>query len=150
MNHIEDKNLHIFSTTQTIKPKYYFMITTRITIYFYQKLLLIWNQFKFLLVYNNRIRNIHSSFHLQPLFGSAGGTVVVHVSLTTVTRVWFRPRAVIWLKVTLVTCEKSVVQFDSTKHRRFSPGTPVSSCHNTGPMRVGPYWTSRENNLVSW
>ena len=42
------------------------------------------------------------------------------------------------VKVTLVTCEKSVVQFDSTKHRRFSLGTPVSSCCNTGPMRGGP------------
>ena len=48
-----------------------------------------------------------------------GGTVVVHLSLT------------------LVTCEKSDVQFDSTKRRRFSPGTPVSSCSNTGPMRGG-------------
>ena len=38
-------------------------------------------------------------------------------------------------KVTFVTCEKIVVQFDSTKHSRFSPGTPVSSCNNTGPMR---------------
>ena len=39
-------------------------------------------------------------------------------------------------------------QFDSTKHRRFSPGTPVSSSTNTGPMRDGTYWTSRENSLV--
>ena len=39
------------------------------------------------------------------------------------------------IKVTLVTCEKSVVQFDSTEHRRFSPGTPVSSCSNTGPVK---------------
>ena len=52
-------------------------------------------------------------------------------------------------KITLVICDKSVVQFDSTKHRRFSSGTPVSSCSNTGPMRGGPYWTSRENNLGS-
>ena len=43
------------------------------------------------------------------------------------------------IKFTLVTCEKSVVQLDSTKHRRFSPGTPVSFCHNTGTMSVGPY-----------
>ena len=43
------------------------------------------------------------------------------------------------IKVTFVTCEKSVVQFDSIKHRRFSPDTPVSSCSNTGPMRGGPY-----------
>ena len=42
------------------------------------------------------------------------------------------------IKVILVTCEKSVVQFDSTKHRRFSPGTLVSSCSNTRPMRGGP------------
>ena len=53
------------------------------------------------------------------------------------------------IKVALVTCEKSVFQFDSIKHRRFFPGTPVSSCHNTGPMRVGPYWTSRENSADS-
>ena len=71
----------------------------------------------------------------------AGGTVVVHVSLTTVTRVRFRLRA-----VTLVTCEKSVVPFDATKHRRFSPGPPVSSCSNTGPMGSGFYWTFRERS----
>ena len=39
------------------------------------------------------------------------------------------------IKVTLVTCKKSVVQFVSTKHRRFSPSTSVS-CSSTGPMRV--------------
>ena len=53
------------------------------------------------------------------------------------------------IEVTLVTYEKSVVQFVSTKHRRFSPGTPVSSCTNIGPMRGGPYWASRENSLGS-
>ena len=52
------------------------------------------------------------------------------------------------IKVTLVTCEKSVVQFVSTKHRRFSPSVPVSSCSNTGSIRSGPYWTSRKNTLV--
>ena len=41
------------------------------------------------------------------------------------------------IKVNSVTCEKSAVQFDPTKHRRFSPGTPVSSCGNTGPMHEG-------------
>ena len=53
------------------------------------------------------------------------------------------------VKITLVTFEKSVVQFVSTKHRRFSPSTPVSSCSNTGSMRGGPYWTSKENSLCS-
>ena len=53
------------------------------------------------------------------------------------------------VKITLVTCEKSVVQFVSTKHRRFSPGTQVSLSSDTGPMRGGPYWTSRENSLCS-
>ena len=38
------------------------------------------------------------------------------------------------IEVTLVTCEKSVVQFDSTKHRRFSPGTMVFSFTDTGIM----------------
>ena len=42
----------------------------------------------------------------------------------------------------------AVIQFDSTKHRIFSPGTPVSSCTNTEPIRDGPFWTSRENSLV--
>ena len=56
------------------------------------------------------------------------------------TRVQFLLSAVIRLKLCF--------QFDSTKHRRFSPGTPVSSCTNTGPMRDGPYRTSRENSLV--
>ena len=46
--------------------------------------------------------------------------------------------------------EKNVVQFDSTKHRSFSPGTSVSSCSNTGPMRGDPYWTSKENSSGSW
>ena len=50
------------------------------------------------------------------------------------------------IKVTLVTCDKSVIQCDSFKHRRFSPGTPVSSYSNTGPMRGGSYWTCRENS----
>ena len=36
------------------------------------------------------------------------------------------------IKVTLVTCEMSVVQFVSTKHRRFSPGNLVSSCSRGG------------------
>ena len=43
------------------------------------------------------------------------------------------------IKVTLVTCEKSVVEFDSINHRWFSPGTSVSPCSNTGSMRSGPY-----------
>ena len=42
-----------------------------------------------------------------------------------------------------------VVQFDSAKHRRFSLGTPVSSCSNTGPVSDCPYWTSRGNSLAS-
>ena len=45
-------------------------------------------------------------------------------------------------------CEKSVSSLILPKHRRFSTGTPVSSCTNTRPMRDGPYWTSRENSLV--
>jgi hypothetical protein len=39
-------------------------------------------------------------------------------------------------------------QFDSTKHRRFFPGIPVSSCSNTKSTRdnpYSPYWTPREN-----
>ena len=38
-------------------------------------------------------------------------------------------------------------QFDSTKHRRCSPGTLVSSRDNTGSIRDYSYWTSRENSL---
>ena len=72
----------------------------------------------------------------------------MHVSLTAMTRVRFPALCSYLIKVTLITCEKSVVQFDSTKHRRFSLGTPVSSCNNTEPMRGGPYWTSKENSLV--
>ena len=78
-----------------------------------------------------------------------GSTVVVHVFLSTVTKVRFPAQCNYLIKVTFVTCEKSVVQFDSTKHRRFSPGTPVSSCSNIGPMRGGPYWTFREKSLGS-
>ena len=74
--------------------------------------------------------------------------MVVHVSLTTDHGSIPAPCNNL-IKVTLVSCEKTVVQFDSTKHRRFSPGTPVSSCSNTGPMRGDPYWTSRENSSGS-
>ena len=31
------------------------------------------------------------------------------------------------IKITKVTCERSVVKFGSTKHRKFAVGTPVSS-----------------------
>ena len=54
------------------------------------------------------------------------------------------------IKTILVTSEKSVVKFVSTKHRRFSPGTPVSSNSNTEPMRGGPYCTSRQNSADGW
>ena len=62
----------------------------------------------------------------------------VHVSLTTVTRGSIPATCSYLIKVMLITCEKTVGRFDSTKHRRFSPGTPVSSCSNTGPMKGGP------------
>ena len=77
--------------------------------------------------------------------------MVVHVSLTTVTKLHaVIPASCSYLiEVTLVTCEKSVVWFDSTKHRKFSPGTLVSTCSNTGLVRDDPCWTSRENNLGS-
>ena len=52
-------------------------------------------------------------------------------------------------KVTFVTCEKSVVQFDSTKHHMFPLGSLVSSCSNNGSIRGGPYWIPRENSLGS-
>ena len=42
---------------------------------------------------------LENSTSCKPYIGVAGGTVVVHVSLTTVTRVRFRLRAVIWLKL---------------------------------------------------
>ena len=42
------------------------------------------------------------------------------------------------IKVSLVRCEKSVAEFDSTKHRRHSSGIPVSFYSNTGPMKGGP------------
>ena len=67
----------------------------------------------------------------------------VYVALTTVTPCSCP------IKVTIVICEKSVVQFDSTRNRRFSPDAPVSCCSNAGPMRGAPYWTSLENSLAS-
>ena len=51
--------------------------------------------------------------------------MVVHVSLTTVARVGLSIPYSYLIKVTLVTREKSDVQFDSTKHRRFSPSPPA-------------------------
>ena len=66
------------------------------------------------------------------------------MSLTIVTRVRPRLHADMYLiKVTLLKCEKSVVQFDSTKHRKFSPGTSDPSCSSSRH----DYWTSRENSL---
>ena len=41
------------------------------------------------------------------------------------------------MKVTLLKSEKSVIQFDSTQEHKFSPGTLVSSCSNTGLMKGG-------------
>ena len=77
---------------------------------------------------------------LEFLWG-AGGKVVVHVCLTTVTRVRFRLCAVKWLKLPW-SHVIGLVQFDFTKHRRFSPGSPVSSCSNTldlwGMTLTGP------------
>ena len=74
--------------------------------------------------------------------------MIVHVSLTTDWGSIPASRSYL-IKVTFLTCEKSVVQFDSTRHRRFSPSTLVSSCSNTGPMKGGHYWTSRENSSGS-
>ena len=53
------------------------------------------------------------------------------------------------LKTNTTKYETSVVQFDLTKHCRFSPGTPVSSCSNTGPMWGGPYWTTSSLTGIS-
>ena len=66
-----------------------------------------------------------------------GVTVVqwlAHVPFTSATRVRFLLGAVIRLKFHLSEC----FQFDSTKHRRFSPSAPVSSCTNTGPNEGWP------------
>ena len=63
----------------------------------------------------------------------------MHVSLTTVTRVRFWLQTCSYLMKVRKTIIESVVQLDSAKLRRFSPGTPVSSCANNGPMRSGPY-----------
>ena len=43
-------------------------------------------------------------------------------------------RNIYLIKVTLFKCEKSAVEFDSTKHRRFSLGTSVPSCSSTRLM----------------
>ena len=51
------------------------------------------------------------------------------------------------IKVTFVTGEKSVVQFDSTKHCSFPLGVWVSSCSNVGSIRGGPCWSFRENSF---
>ena len=59
------------------------------------------------------------------IFCCASGTVLVHVFLTTGVR--FRPFAVIWLKLPCSHVRRVLSRFDSIKHRRFSPGTPVSS-----------------------
>ena len=52
--------------------------------------------------------------------------LVVYLFPTTVTRVRLWLCEVVWLNVTVVVSEKSVVQFNYTKHRRFSRGTPAS------------------------
>ena len=49
-----------------------------------------------------------------------------------------------WLfKITVVTCEKTVVQFDFKMHCIFFSG------YSDYLVRGGSYWTSRENNLAS-
>lgn len=78
----------------------------------------------------------------------AGGIVIVHMSLTTVIRDRFRLyRWCCLIKVTLVTYDMNV---GSTKHHKFSPGTPVTSGSTTGHMRAGPNWASKDNSLISW
>ena len=49
----------------------------------------------------------------------------MHVPRTTVTRIRFPALCSYLIEVTLIRYEESVVQFDSTNHRRFSSGTPV-------------------------
>ena len=73
---------------------------------------------------------------------------LAHMPFTSVTRVRFLLSAVIRLKFHLGLMWEECFQFDSTKHRGFSPGTPVCSCTNTGPMRDGPYWTSRFRIII--
>ena len=96
----------------------------------------------------DRLQRFKCRFSKTNAWG-AGDTVVMHVSLTTVTRVQISASCSYLIKVALVMCWKSVLQFVSSKYRRFSPGSPISSCSNTGPMNGGPYWTSRENSLGS-
>ena len=62
--------------------------------------------------------------------------MVVHVSFTTVTKVGFR---IHMINVTLVTREKTVVQFEFTKRCRFCLGTLVSFNSNSEPIRGDPY-----------
>jgi hypothetical protein len=42
---------------------------------------------------------------------------------------------------------KECFHFDCTKRHKFSPGTLISSCGNTGSISDDPYWISRENSL---
>ena len=47
-----------------------------------------------------------------------------------------------------VACEKTAPSFWLyTKHRRFPPENPVSSCSNSGSIRDDPYWNSGKNCL---
>ena len=58
---------------------------------------ILYMSFAILLIYPHSL--IYKTLILTVLLWGAGGTVVVHVSLTTVTGVRFRLRAVIWLKL---------------------------------------------------
>ena len=69
---------------------------------------------------------------------------LAHLPFTSVIRVRFLLGAVIRLTFYLGSMLEACFQFDSTKHRRFSPGTPVSSTTNTGATRDDLYWTSME------
>ena len=66
-------------------------------------------------------RQQRSRKFLPYLFLRSGGAHVSHQCYKCLTPAPWK----YLIEVTLVTSEKSVVQFDSTKHRRFPPSTPV-------------------------
>ena len=73
---------------------------------------------------------------------------LAHVPFTSMTWVRYLLRAVIRLKFHLGRMWEECFQFDSTKHRRFSPGTPISSCTNTSPMQWGMALTRLLRRIV--
>ena len=84
------------------------------------------------------------------LLRGAGGTVVMHVSLTTVTSIRFRPRAVIWLKLPLSHVRRVLSSLTLPSIAGFLRVFPFPPVLTVDPWGVALAGSSKENSSGSW